>query len=154
MELEVRLETRLEFLAKNNCLTDWVYRAGAEGPLVFGGFLPILVALAEETARLTSSTPLIPDPLIPDPSISGGADAGGIRCLGRCCRPGPGATPERDRLGAAGDRPRQPAPGHGRRPHPALGQVDRDPAVGGGPNCRLTAQRLQSILCSNRRSTC
>ena len=44
----------LELLTKNNCLADRVYRAGAEGPLVLGGFLPIPVAFAAEAERLTS----------------------------------------------------------------------------------------------------
>ena len=48
---------RLDLLAKNNCLPDRVYRAGAEGPLVLGGFLPIPAAFAAEAERLTSLTP-------------------------------------------------------------------------------------------------
>ena len=47
---------RLDLLAKNNCLPDRVYRAGAEGPLVLGGFLPIPTALAAEAERLASLT--------------------------------------------------------------------------------------------------
>lgn len=30
---------QLEFLTKNNCLSDRVYRASADGPLVLGGWL-------------------------------------------------------------------------------------------------------------------
>ena len=47
---------RLALLAKNNCLPDRVYRAGAEGPLVLGGFLPIPTAFAAEAERLASLT--------------------------------------------------------------------------------------------------
>ncbi len=47
----------LELLTKNNCLADRVYRAGAEGPLVLGGFLPIPTAFAAEAERLTSLAP-------------------------------------------------------------------------------------------------
>lgn len=45
---------RLEILTKNNCLPDRVYRAGTDGPLVLGGFLPVPVALAAEAERLAS----------------------------------------------------------------------------------------------------
>jgi len=46
----------LDLLVKNNCLADRAYQAGAEGPLVLGGFLPIPTAFAAEAERLASMT--------------------------------------------------------------------------------------------------
>ncbi len=54
---QTRAALRIKILTKNNCLGDRVYRAGTEGPLVLGGFLPIPVALAAEAERLASLTP-------------------------------------------------------------------------------------------------
>lgn len=53
---QTRAALRIEILTKNNCLGDRVYRAGTEGPLVLGGFLPIPVALVQEAERLAAET--------------------------------------------------------------------------------------------------